>query len=172
MWFISAWTLISNLFHEFNKHLLQRKSQYLHQGHNNASSGFELATFQLLTENLSQSCSTSNFFSPCLFVICQKNVSVTFLCDCDFMHSFYIFSSSVSVSPPLSSFSTPLPCCLPPSQPAHRFFRACCFLYLPSQGPGSSDAQAAQVPVPCTRRQERFETFSTLPTGLVMFSTF
>lgn len=81
----------------------------------------------------------------------SKNVSVTFLCDCDFMHSFYIFSTSVSVSPPLSSFSTPLPCCLPPSQPAHRFFRACCFLYLPSQGPGSSDAQAAQVPVPCTR---------------------
>lgn len=62
MWFISAWTLISNLFHEFNKHLLQRKSQYLHQGHNNASSGFELATFQLLTENLSQSCSTSTSF--------------------------------------------------------------------------------------------------------------
>lgn len=120
-----------------------------------ASLGFEPATFWLSLKISPSLFEIQLLFTLSICNLSKKNVNVTFLYIFNifsvFMHAFYIFSTSVPVSPSLLSLSTPLPCCLPPSRPTLRFFRACCFLYLPSQGPGTSDAQAAQIAVPCTR---------------------
>lgn len=56
--------------------LTNTKSLYLHQGHNKASSGFELAAFLLPSKNLSQSCSTSTSFH----LVCLWSVKK---CQCD-----------------------------------------------------------------------------------------
>lgn len=99
---------------------------------------------------------TSHFLYCCHV---QLHVNVAF----NFSHS----SPSASITPVLvsPSPSLPSPCSSPLPRHPLRPFRACCFLSLPSQGPRPSDAQAAQVPFPCSRRQEGPASLSTITTG-------